>query len=137
MEQIKEEIYFLVAFGTFIMVVISITVQILDCCFARRRHKEEEAEADKEYFQHKEIDFINIRDAVQYVLTQENIETRQDLDDWCNGISRERLYKRVRKFCKVSWLMEDNPKSIVRRSYESLLPGYANSSVHFVHFVHF
>ena len=129
MEPILQERYEIVTFGAFIIVVISVTVQILDCCFTKRRLPE--ADEEEEYFEDKEIDFVSIRKAVHYVLTQENIRTRQDLDEWCNGISRERLYKRVRKFCKISWLMEENPKSIVRQSYESLLPGYTNSSIHF------
>ena len=76
-----------------------------------------------------EIDFVSIEKATEYVLRKENIKNRQELDKWCNGTKRETFYGKVRKFCKISWLMEDEPTIIVRRAYESMLPGYANSRI--------
>jgi len=79
----------------------------------------------------KDLEFVSIKDAVIYVLNEQSINTRQDLDAWSNGRCRQKFYAIVKKYCKVAWNMEDDPISVARRAYESLLPGYANSSVHF------
>jgi hypothetical protein len=81
------------------------------------------------HYDKDEIDFISIERATEYVLRKENINNRQELDKWCNGTKRDNFYEKVRKFCKISWLMEDDPSIIVRRAYESMLPGYANSRI--------
>jgi len=82
-------------------------------------------------FEHinKEKEFDSIKKAVEYVLKQENIRSRQDLDAWSNGRCRQKFYAMVKKLCKVTWNMENDPIAVARRAYESLLPGYANSSI--------
>ena len=86
-------------------------------------------EYEENNYERNEIDFVSIKKATEYVLKKENIKNRQELDKWCNGTKRETFYGKVRKFCKISWLMEDEPTIIVKRAYESMLPGYANSRI--------
>jgi hypothetical protein len=120
----------LIIIGCLIFIIVFCITQII-CgiiyAIFRTRHRRIKFEDSNSY---KDIDFVNIKDAVIYVLNKQNINTRQELDAWCNGHCREKFYERVRKLCRISWLMVDDPKTIVRRAYESLLPGYANSSAH-------
>ena len=77
----------------------------------------------------EEIDFVNIEDAVKYVFRKRCIKNRKDLENWCGNRGREPLYTEVKKVTKISWIMEDDPKRIVRRIYERLLAGYTNARV--------
>ena len=77
----------------------------------------------------EEIDFVNMEDAVKYVFRKKCIKNREDLENWCGNRGREPLYAEVKKVTKITWIMEDDPKQIVRRIYERLLPGYTNARV--------
>lgn len=77
----------------------------------------------------RQTDFVNIKDAIKYVFKKKGIKNRKDLENWCGERDREALYTEVKKVTKITWLMEDDPKHIVRRIYEGLLPGYTNARV--------
>jgi len=78
----------------------------------------------------KEFDFVNIHDAVCYILQIENIRTRISLDKWCGGRDRQKLYSEVKQISEYAWSTSiEDPKLIVRRTYETILSGYTNSRV--------
>jgi hypothetical protein len=77
----------------------------------------------------EEPDFSNIIDAVKYVLQKEKIRSRNELDKWCGGRHRERLYDEVQRCSRIHWMLTENPKLVVRRVYESIFSGYTNTRV--------
>jgi hypothetical protein len=77
------------------------------------------------------IKFITIKQIVKYILNRYNIKNRQDLDTWCGGRNREKIYNEVEKY-SMGWFTPDEIKKTTRRSYEAILPGYTNSCIKYI-----
>jgi hypothetical protein len=69
-----------------------------------------------------------MRKVMKKVFKIESIETRQQLDNWCGGSSREKLYKYVKAFAPNHWNSIQNPKACVRFYSQKMVTGYLNSS---------
>lgn len=74
-------------------------------------------------YHHKNTD-IDIYDALIYILKIENIETKDDLDKYCEHDGRKLLYKRIQNISRSHWNKIKNPKASIRAKYEKILKGY-------------
>ena len=69
--------------------------------------------------------FDNIREAVTFVLKLHDIKSWSDLDRWCGGRNRNRIYNMVQELASEKWGQLGNPKASVRSEYERMLEEYA------------
>ena len=67
---------------------------------------------------------MKITQALDFVFRVENIQTRQDLDDWCGETGRQKLYTVIRLLANEHWNRIRTPECTVRACYEKKLPGY-------------
>jgi hypothetical protein len=66
----------------------------------------------------------SISQAVEIILSSDNITTKDDLDKWCEKQGRKKLYNRVKSMAPLKWNTIKEPKASVRACYEHLLIGY-------------
>ena len=66
----------------------------------------------------------SISQAVEFILSSENITTKNDLDKWCENQGRQKLYNCVQIMAPSKWETIKDPKASVRACYEHLLIGY-------------
>ena len=66
---------------------------------------------------------LSIKDALEHLFKQYNIETKTELDLWC-GKSRKKLYNYVKNMAPEHWNLIKTPESSVRAAYEVRLSGY-------------
>lgn len=76
---------------------------------------------------YRSIQFTNIPNIVKFILDRYNIKSRQDLDSWCGGNNRDKLYNEVQKYSISMDIPLDELRKTTRASYEALLTGYAHS----------
>jgi hypothetical protein len=107
---------FLLSYLVILSTILFIYNKIILCIFSSRH------ENSQYYYS---IKFTSIKQIVEYILNKYNIKSRQDLDIWCGGRNREKLYNEVKKY-SLCCLSLDELKRNTRQSYESLLPGYTN-----------
>ena len=69
--------------------------------------------------------FNTIHEAVTFVLNLYGIKSRDDLDSWCHGKRRNRIYQMVQEVAPDAWTRTAVPKARVRWAYEERLEGYA------------
>jgi hypothetical protein len=67
---------------------------------------------------------MQIQEAVRFIVGEEKMRSRKDLDIWCGSTRRHKLYEYVKRFAPEDWGRFQAPKSEVRRTYEELLTGY-------------
>jgi hypothetical protein len=77
----------------------------------------------------REYQFNTLEDAVIFVLQNQDIHDRKDLEDWCGGKSREPFYEEVKRFAPIRWQLVSDPRKYVRDIYQMILPGYTNARV--------
>ena len=65
-----------------------------------------------------------ISEALNFILETEKITTKDDLDKWCEGTTREKLYKYIKQLAPTNWCRIKEPKACVRAYYENKLIGY-------------
>ena len=65
-----------------------------------------------------------IQIATTTVLRIANIKSRRDLDVWCGGPLRTRLYEEVERLAKEHWDRLRDPRAGVRAKYETTLGGF-------------
>ena len=71
----------------------------------------------------------SIKTSVDFILDQENIKTRKELDIWCGNKGRKKLYNYVQIMCPETWNKLKEPHAGVRAYYESRLVGYKANSI--------
>lgn len=69
--------------------------------------------------------FNTIHEAVKFVLNLYGIKSRDDLDRWCDGRRRKRLYNKIKELAPDAWIRTRVPNACVRWAYEERLEGYA------------
>lgn len=67
---------------------------------------------------------IDLYDAIDLILTLEDIKTKEDLDVLCGGKGRKLLYNRVKRISKTHWNKINEPEASIRAHYEKKLLGY-------------
>jgi hypothetical protein len=70
------------------------------------------------------LKYNTIEEAVSYILNEKKINTRDQLDKWCNK-THEKLYLEVEKIAPDAWERSVDPKSCVRFAYQKCLLGYS------------
>ena len=65
-----------------------------------------------------------ITEALYFILETENLTSKDDLDRWCGGTTREKLYKYIEYFAPSHWSRIKDPRAYVRGRYEHKLIGY-------------
>lgn len=105
-----------------IFVFSSILSTILVACMKRSRPR-------PTYIIREQRQIINLEEAVLYVLQKNDIQHREELEDWCGGKNRELFYAEVKKIAPLRWQMVPDPKKCVRDIYQSILPGYTNARI--------
>ena len=69
---------------------------------------------------------ITIPEAIRFIFEKENIKSKRDLDNWCGGRDRKKLYDYIYFMCPEHWNSIKTPKNSVR-FYTQVLPGYGES----------
>ena len=67
---------------------------------------------------------MNIKQAVQFILTIENLRSKEDLDFWCGDMGRKKLYLYVQRLAPENWEQIKTPDNSVRFYYQQMLVGY-------------
>ena len=67
---------------------------------------------------------MQIEEAVRIVFDIAGIEDRTDLENWCLGEGRRKLYDWVQRLAPDHYNRLRTPENSVRAYYERILPGY-------------
>jgi len=67
---------------------------------------------------------MDIKSAIQFILSIENIRSKQDLDIWCGDMGRNKLYLYIQRLSPEHWEKIRTPKNSVRFYYQQMLTGY-------------
>ena len=67
---------------------------------------------------------MKISEAIIFIINIENIKTKNDLDEWCGDVGRQKLYLYVQKLASDHWSKVQKPECVVRAYYQPLLKGY-------------
>jgi len=67
---------------------------------------------------------MKIKSAIQFVLSMENLRSKQDLNMWCGDMGKKKLYLYVERLATEDWERIKTPKDSVRFYYQQMLTGY-------------
>lgn len=67
---------------------------------------------------------MDIKSAIQFIMTIEKIRSKEDLDKWCGDMGRNKLYLYIQHLAPEHWRRIKTPESTVRYNYEKILTGY-------------
>ena len=67
---------------------------------------------------------MDIKSAIQFILSIENLRTRQDLDKWCGDMGKKKLYLYVQRLAPYQWERLKMPRNSVRACYQQMLTDY-------------
>ena len=67
---------------------------------------------------------MDIKSAIQFIVSIENLRTRQDLDKWCGDMGKKKLYLYVQRLAPEHWERIKTPECSVRSCYQQMLTGY-------------
>ena len=70
------------------------------------------------------MDIKDFKSALQFLFSIENIQTRQDLDEWCGDMGKKKLYLYVQRLAPEHWERIATPRNSVRACYQKMLTGY-------------
>ena len=65
-----------------------------------------------------------IKSAIQFVLSTENLRSKEDLDAWCGDMGKQKLYMYVKHLAPSHWERLNAPTHYVRGYYQKMLTGY-------------
>jgi hypothetical protein len=66
----------------------------------------------------------DIKQGVQFLITTENLRSKQDLDKWCGDMGKKKLYLYVKRMAPEHWEKIKTPENSVRFYYQQMLTGY-------------
>lgn len=67
---------------------------------------------------------MDIKSATQFVVSIENMRTKEDLELWCGDMGKKKLYLYIQKLAPEHWNRIRNPENSVRFNYQQMLTGY-------------
>jgi len=67
---------------------------------------------------------MNIKQAIQFIVSIENLRSKQDLDVWCGDMGKKKLYLYVKRLAPEHWERIKTPQDSVRFYYQQMLTGY-------------
>ena len=68
-----------------------------------------------------------INNAIKAIFEIENIQTRDQLNEWCGGSQRDKLYQYVQLIAPKHWARIHAPKESVRYYSQKIVSGYKRS----------
>lgn len=69
---------------------------------------------------------MDIAQSLEFIFSNENINTRQDLYKWCNGNGLKKLYSYVERLSSEHWGKLIDPRAQTRHYLQKMLLGYKN-----------
>ena len=67
---------------------------------------------------------MDVKTAVQFIVSIENLRSKQDLDLWCGDMGKKKLYLYVNRLAPEHWVKLRTPENSVRFYYQQMLTGY-------------
>jgi hypothetical protein len=68
---------------------------------------------------------MDIKSAIQFILSIENLRSRQDLNNWCQNLGgRKKMYLYIQRLAPNHWERIQTPKDYVRFYYQTMLTDY-------------
>ena len=67
---------------------------------------------------------MNLKEAVQFIVSIENLRNKADLDNWCGDMGKKKLYLYVKRLAPENWEQIRTPKESIRYYYQQMLTGY-------------
>jgi len=67
---------------------------------------------------------MNIKEAIEFIVSIEKLRCKQDLDVWCGDMGKQKLYLYVKCLAPEHWERIRTPKNSVRVYYQQMLTGY-------------
>ena len=67
---------------------------------------------------------MNLKDAVQFILSIENLRSKADLEHWCGDMGKKKLYLYVERLTPDDWNRIRTPRESIRFYYQQMLTGY-------------
>lgn len=67
---------------------------------------------------------MNLKSAVEFIVSVENLRSKHDLDTWCGDMGRQKLYLYVKRLAHTHWQRIRTPENSVRALYQKMLTGY-------------
>jgi hypothetical protein len=67
---------------------------------------------------------MNLKSAVEFIVSVENIRSKHDLDTWCGDMGRLKLYLYAKRLAPAHWDRIETPENSVRAIYQKMLTGY-------------
>ena len=67
---------------------------------------------------------MNLKSAVEFIVSVENLRSKHDLDTWCGDMGRQKLYLYVKLLAPTHWQRIRTPENSVRALYQKMLIGY-------------
>ena len=68
---------------------------------------------------------MDIKSAIHFIVSIENLQSRQDLNNWCKNLgSRQKMYLYIERLAPDHWKRIKTPKDSVRYYYQQLLTNY-------------
>ena len=67
---------------------------------------------------------MDIKSAVEFILSIENLRTRQDFGIWCGDMGKKKMYLYVQRLAPEHWERIKMPENSVRSCYQKMLTGY-------------
>lgn len=67
---------------------------------------------------------MDIKSATRFIVTIENLQTKQDLDKWCGDMGKKKIYLYVQRLAPEHWGRIATPSNSVRANYQKMLIGY-------------
>ena len=68
-----------------------------------------------------------INNAIKAIFEIENIRTRDQLNEWCGGAQKDKLYRYVQLIAPKHWARIRAPRESVRYYSQQILSGYKRS----------
>jgi hypothetical protein len=67
---------------------------------------------------------MDIKSATQFIVSIENLRSKQDLDIWRGVMGKKKLYLYVKHLAPEHWERIQTPECSVRGYYQQMLTGY-------------
>ena len=67
---------------------------------------------------------MNIKEAIQFIVSIENLRSKSDLEVWCGDMGKQKLYLYIKRLAPEHWEKIRTPKDSVRFYYQQMLIGY-------------
>ena len=67
---------------------------------------------------------MDIKEAIKFILSIENLRSKEDLNIWLGDMGKKKLYLYVKRLAPEHWERIQMPQDSVRFYYQQMLTGY-------------